>query len=154
SRTAALAFLIDLSGDNYLEAFDVLIGELGSFSPELPRKRRIILGTKLDLEESAGRLEKLRDRYPAERVRGISVFSGEGLPELAADLVRLADEGSADVRARTAAEAAGRAAGDGAGKAAGAGSGEDPAGHRAGGLAEDLTEDPADGEGILEEVRY
>ena len=132
SRTAALAFLVDLSGDNYLEAFDILLGELEAFSPELPRKKRIILGTKLDLEESAGRLEKLRDRYPAEEVRGISVFSGEGLSELAAGLVRLADAGAADQRRRIAAEDP-------------AGTGEYP--------AEDLTEDPAEGEAMLEEVR-
>jgi GTP-binding protein len=148
SRTAALAFLVDLSGDNYLEAFDILLGELEAFSPELPRKRRIVLGAKLDLEESAGRLEKLRDRYPAEEVRGISVFSGEGLPELAAGLVRLADAGAADAGARMAA-------------AAGAGTGKDPAGNgmegiagpAAGCLPEEWTEDPAEDEGILEEVR-
>jgi GTP-binding protein len=139
SRTAALAFLIDLSGDNYLEAFDILLGEIGAFSPELPGKRRIILGTKLDLEESAGRLEKLRDRYPAERIRGISVFSGEGLSELAADLVRLADEGAADMRARILAEGL-----------AGAGTAWSPAGCQ----AEGATEDPAEGEEILAEVRH
>jgi GTP-binding protein len=129
SRSAALAFLVDLSGDNYLEAFDILCGELEAFSPELPRKKRIILGTKLDLEESAGRLGELRDRYPAERVRGISVFSGEGLSELAGELVRLTGGGTADPDAGPAAEEGTK----------------EPA----------VTEDPADGEGaaILAEVR-
>jgi GTP-binding protein len=143
SRTAALAFLVDLSADNYLEAFDILLGEIGAFSPELPRKKRIVLGTKLDLEESAGRLEKLRERYPAEKVRGISVFSGEGIADLAADLVRLADEGTADARARI-------AVADGAASGA-----EGPAGTETAGYpAEEVTEDMAEGEEILEEVRH
>jgi GTP-binding protein len=94
SRTSALLFLIDLSGGGYLEAFRVLCDELGSFSPDLISKPRLILGTKLDLEESAGRLEELAARYPREQVRGISVFSGEGLESLPGELLRLADCGT------------------------------------------------------------
>ncbi|MDR1586801.1 MAG: GTPase ObgE [Treponema sp.] len=89
SRAAALAFLIDLSDDRCLEAFDVLLAELAAFSPELVKKKRLVLGTKTDLEASAGRLEELKKKYPAERIRGVSVFSGEGLEELAADLAGL-----------------------------------------------------------------
>jgi GTP-binding protein len=96
SRTAALAFLIDLAEDNYLDAFDVLYRELESFSPELIQKARILVGTKLDLENGelspSGRLEELRAKYPAEQVLGISVFSGEGLPRLGAELGRLTAE--------------------------------------------------------------
>ncbi|AEF84857.1 Obg family GTPase CgtA [Treponema primitia ZAS-2] len=90
SRTAALAFLIDLSQDNYLEAFDILYKELETFSPELVEKKRILVGTKTDLERTAERLEELRAACPGETLLGISVFSGEGLPELAAELGRLA----------------------------------------------------------------
>jgi GTP-binding protein len=90
SRTGALAFLIDLSEDNYLEAFDILRRELEAFSPELLKKRRIILGTKADLEAGAGRLETLKEKYPQEEIRRISVFSGEGLEELVPALVKLA----------------------------------------------------------------
>ncbi|MDR3172861.1 MAG: GTPase ObgE [Treponema sp.] len=94
SRTSALLFLIDLSADNYLDAFQVLCNELEAFSPELSSKPRLILGTKLDLDGSAGRLGDLAARYPGERVRGISVFSGEGLEGLAGELLRLADAGA------------------------------------------------------------
>jgi GTP-binding protein len=101
SRTAALAFLIDLGeepGDepgkeNHGTAFDILLRELEAFSPELTAKRRIIVGTKMDLEGAAGRLEDLRRKYPGETVLGVSVFSGEGIPELARLFVRLAAEG-------------------------------------------------------------
>jgi GTP-binding protein len=90
SRTPALAFLIDLSDDRYLEAFDVLLAELAAFSPELPKKKRVIVGTKLDAENAAGRLDELRRRLPNEEIAGISVFSGEGLGGLAEIFMRLA----------------------------------------------------------------
>jgi GTP-binding protein len=108
SRTAALAFLIDLSGDNYLDAFDVLLRELASFSAELPRKKRLLVGTKTDLPETDGRLAELADKYPNENVRGISVFSGEGIKELAHEFLRLADSkdaGNATVNAADSGEA-------------------------------------------------
>jgi len=82
SRTAALAFLIDLGEDNFLEAFDILHKELEAFSPDLVAKKRVIIGTKLDLENTGGRLEELKKKYREEQVLGISVFSGEGLGEL------------------------------------------------------------------------
>lgn len=93
SRTAALAFLIDVSDDNYLEAFDILCGELRSFSTggglaegavSLLDKKRLVIGTKMDTEGSAERLAALQKRLPDERVIGISVFSGEGIADLAA----------------------------------------------------------------------
>jgi GTP-binding protein len=82
SRTAALAFLIDLSEDTFTEAFDIVYKELAAFSPVLTNKRRVLVGTKLDVEGTAERLEELKKRYPQETVTGVSVFSGEGLPEL------------------------------------------------------------------------
>ncbi|MDR0999068.1 MAG: GTPase ObgE [Treponema sp.] len=95
SRTSALLFLIDLSQDNYREAFGALCRELEAFSPDLLEKPRLILGTKTDLEESSGRLEELGKKYPGEKIRGISVFSGQGLAELAGDLAKLADVSAA-----------------------------------------------------------
>jgi GTP-binding protein len=92
SRTAALAFLIDLGEENYETAFDVLCGELEAFSPDLSAKRRIILGTKTDLEGTAERLEALKEKYPGETVLGISVFSGGGIAELGRLFGRLAAE--------------------------------------------------------------
>ena len=79
SRTAALTFLVDLGEDNYLSAFETLYKELEAFSQVLTTKKRIIVGTKLDLENTHDRLEELKSAYPEEKVLGISVFSGEGL---------------------------------------------------------------------------
>ena len=92
SRAAALVFLIDLSGENYLSTFDVLYRELETFSPALVNKRRLICGSKLDLEGAEEALVELAAKYPGETVLGVSVFSGKGLRELAAELGRLTGE--------------------------------------------------------------
>jgi GTP-binding protein len=92
SRTSALAFLIDLSDDNYISAFDILLKELGSFSPALTQKKRLIAGTKTDLPETEGRLAGLSAKYPAEEVTGISVFSGNGIQELTNAFLRLTSD--------------------------------------------------------------
>ena len=96
SRTAALAFLIDLGEDNFLNAFDILYNELEAFSPDLVEKRRIIIGTKLDLENSdipvRDRLCELKNKYKGEQILGISVFTGEGIKDLASLLGELVRE--------------------------------------------------------------
>jgi GTP-binding protein len=91
SRTSALAFLIDLSDENYLNAFDILLNELKSFSEELANKNRLIIGTKTDLPETSERLAELALKYPAQEVLGISVFSGEGINELSNAFLRLTE---------------------------------------------------------------
>ncbi|MDR1430460.1 MAG: GTPase ObgE [Spirochaetaceae bacterium] len=93
SRTRALLFLIDLSSDNYLSAFESLLKELASFSPELAERKRVIVGTKLDLEGTGDRLAELAARHPGEAVLGISVFSGSGITELASRVMLLAGGG-------------------------------------------------------------
>ena len=72
SRAAALAVLIDLSDDSYLDSFRVLLGEMEGYSAELLAKPRIVIGTKLDLPETTGRLESLAASLPGEKVLGIS----------------------------------------------------------------------------------
>ena len=89
SRTAALAFLVDLSDNNYLEAFDILLKELEAYSGELSEKKRLLLGTKTDLPESEGRLAELAAKYPDEKVLGISVFTNEGIKELSHAFLQL-----------------------------------------------------------------
>ena len=92
SRTSALAFLIDLCENNYLEAFDILLNELESFSGEMAEKKRLIVGTKTDLLETTDRLAELAAKYPEEEVIGISVFSGEGIKELTQAFLRITED--------------------------------------------------------------
>jgi GTP-binding protein len=82
SRSSALAFLVDLSDENWEEAFGILLGELSAFAPSMADKRRVLIATKLDLPEAAERFDAFRAAHPGEVVFGISVFSGEGLDAL------------------------------------------------------------------------
>lgn len=82
ARTACLAFLVDMSDENWRTAFPTLLHELELFSPALMDKPRVLLGTKLDLPETEERFEALKAAFPEENVYGISVFSGLGLDEL------------------------------------------------------------------------
>jgi GTP-binding protein len=91
SRTRGLAFLVDLGDESFLGAFDVLLAELRAYAPELTGKRRIIVGTKLDLPDTGQRLAALSEKYGDERVFGVSVFSGEGLDSLQAELLAFED---------------------------------------------------------------
>lgn len=82
SRTSFLVFLVDLSDENWRQAFSILLEELSAFSPRLAAKKRILVATKLDLSEALEHYEEFRTMNPGEEVLGISVFSGVGLPEL------------------------------------------------------------------------
>jgi len=91
SRTSALAFLVDLSDDNYLEAFDILLNELNTYSRDLAMKKRLLVGTKTDIEETSGRLSEIALKYPDEEVMGVSVFSKKGIKELSYAFLRLTE---------------------------------------------------------------
>ena len=74
--------LIDVSQENYLDAFEILLSELKAFSPELASRKRVILATKMDAEGSSEALDNLMKKYPQEEIHGISVFSGLGLDKI------------------------------------------------------------------------
>ncbi|MCX7775281.1 MAG: GTPase ObgE [Spirochaetaceae bacterium] len=101
SRTACLAFLIDLSDDNWREAYHILQQELAEYSPLLARKPRVIVGTKLDLPEAEARFEEFASMFESEKVFGISVFSGRGLPELRQAFFEKVEEFEREEAART-----------------------------------------------------
>ena len=99
SRTAGLAFLIDLSDDNYLTVYETLCAELSAYSKELAAKKRIIIATKLDLEGTKERLAALKEKHPDMIVLGISVFNRWGLDEVRDSFVTLVAELSAAEKA-------------------------------------------------------
>ena len=82
SRTVGLAFLIDLSDDTYLTAYDTLCGELSAYSAELAEKKRVVIATKLDIDGTKERLQELKQKLPDVPVLGISVFNRWGLEEV------------------------------------------------------------------------
>lgn len=79
SRTVGLAFIIDLSDDGFLEAYEKLERELSLFSQELVDKKRVIIANKLDIDGTKERFEELKKKYPDFTIYGISVHNRWGL---------------------------------------------------------------------------
>ncbi|MGP1418877.1 MAG: Obg family GTPase CgtA [Sphaerochaetaceae bacterium] len=92
SRTKVLAFFIDLTSDDYLEAFRILCQELEGYAPQLLEKGRVLLGTKLDEPETAERLEKLRAMHSDERVQGLSIYMEETIEAAKQAFIELASK--------------------------------------------------------------
>ncbi|MDC7232674.1 MAG: GTPase ObgE [Spirochaetales bacterium] len=90
SRTAGLAFLIDLGEDDFHDTYSKLLAELKEYNPDLLDKPRLLLGTKMDLETAEENLKKLQELYPDEHVIAVSVFSRQGLEELKLAMLKMA----------------------------------------------------------------
>ncbi len=90
SRTKGLAYLIDLSDENYLDAFDILSAELGKYSQELAAKDYVIIGTKIDEDGADKRFEELKAKFSSCTVFPLSIYDDELLLPVKQAFVRLA----------------------------------------------------------------
>jgi GTP-binding protein len=81
-RSGVLCFLIDGLGEDPLKEFEVLIGELRSYNPEMLEKRRIIALTKADAMTEEERARAAELLLEGNHPKLISSVSGEGIPEL------------------------------------------------------------------------
>lgn len=88
-RTELLAYLIDLGDPDFRDTVEFLEAELDEFAVSLRQKRRILIGTKLDLAEARENLVQLQKRHSREKVIGISAVTGEGLGECKQAITRL-----------------------------------------------------------------
>lgn len=86
TRLLLIVLSLDYTPKNYIdEDFDILIGELKAYNPELVKRRRIVAINKLDLRGSTQRdplLLKGALEQKGEKVVLVSALSGEGLEEL------------------------------------------------------------------------
>ena len=86
-RTRLLVHLIDTSDmsiDDPVHSFDVIAGELNSFSPALSLKPLIVVATKVDATTDKTHLEELREFCGKRNLEfhAISAATGEGVKEL------------------------------------------------------------------------
>jgi GTP-binding protein len=86
-RTRLLAHLVDVSeasGRDPVRDFEVVMGELASFSEEMARKPMLVVATKLDVAQDPARLAAL-ERLAAQKglaFYAISSVTGQGLDAL------------------------------------------------------------------------
>jgi len=95
SRSVGLAFIIDLSDDDFLNSYEKLQIELANFSEELALKDRMIIANKLDLPGTGDRLEELRVKYPDLDIIGISVLNRWGLENVRDAFITMVNDASA-----------------------------------------------------------
>lgn len=97
SRTQCLLFMIDVSDDNYLTAFDTLKAELKGFSEDLAKKPHIVLLNKIDVEEmdAAGRaaelMKILKEKNKDLTVIPLSLASGDGLNDVRLAILKMVE---------------------------------------------------------------
>lgn len=88
SRTNLIVFLIDLHDNDPGLSYHMLEKELGTYSEELTRKPRLMVGTKMDLYGAEDRLTELRAAVRDQDCLGISAVTGFGIDELKRTLFR------------------------------------------------------------------
>ena len=90
ARTACLAFLIDLGEPEFVDTYSKLLVELEAYNPDLLDKKRLLIGTKMDLESAPENLEILKRMHPEHDVIAVSVFSRDGLDDLKLSMLKMA----------------------------------------------------------------
>lgn len=106
ARTRVLVFVLDLADGETepAEAYRTLLHELETYQPALLEKKRLIVGTKTDVDGTADRLEALRRAAWTQdhALVGVSSFSRDGLEELVRRIGQLTsgegDRADRDVR--------------------------------------------------------
>ncbi len=74
SRTKGLAYLVDMSAEDYLTAFDVLRKETEKYSSELSEKPFVLIGTKLDESGAEEHFENFKRKYSEYEVLPLSIY--------------------------------------------------------------------------------
>ncbi len=93
-RTRTLVFLLDLSVSDPAAHFHILVQELDHYSPDLLQKPRLLVGTKLDLDEADRGLEVLKQRLAGEQIVAVSAHSRVGIDELKKTFGEIVDAGN------------------------------------------------------------
>ncbi len=97
SRTKGLAYLVDVSDDNFLDAFDILKKELTEYSAELAGKNSLLICTKMDEEGSKERFEQIKAKYPEMTVLPLSIYMDELLDDIKRAFMHLVSFDSSDI---------------------------------------------------------
>ena len=87
-RAKTLAYLTDLGEPNPAAAILSLETELYSYDLAMRSKKRIIIGTKTDLDEDGGKFSALKAAFPGDLVFSTSVYTRDGLDNLMDALTR------------------------------------------------------------------
>jgi GTP-binding protein len=96
-RTKALIHVIDISDYRErepIEAFEAINKELEKYSPELLKKKQIVVGNKIDMLSDKGEIEKIKKEFEkiGYKFIPVSLITKEGLEELLNEIRNTAKE--------------------------------------------------------------
>ena len=83
---------MDLTSDDPFHDLSVIIKELSTYSVELVKKKRIIVGTKLDMPDTDEKLEELKAKVGVPEVVGISSITMYGIENLKDRMIKLLEQ--------------------------------------------------------------
>ncbi len=89
SRTTGLAYLIDMSDERYLSAYETLRGELRAYTPDLIKKPNVVIATKMDIEGTEEHAEELQKKYPEMDILRLSVFTDTGIDSVRQAFIKI-----------------------------------------------------------------
>lgn len=92
SRTKGLAFLIDLSDDNYLDSYRILSDELRQYAPELVEKPQVIIASKIDEDPDEERYKALCKALSPNEVLPLSIYMDDTVEKVKQAFIRLVQE--------------------------------------------------------------
>ncbi len=92
SRTTVIAYLIDLSSEYPARDFDTVENELRLYDERLAGRRRIVVGTKNDIDLDGTGCDRLQDHLPDDNIVSISAVTRDGLDALIRALFEAAGE--------------------------------------------------------------
>ncbi len=81
SRTASLIFLVDLGDEDPVRSYRILEREISEYGRGLEKKRRILLGTKSDLDEDGMMADHLQQEL-GMAVHPVSSYARQGLEQV------------------------------------------------------------------------
>ena len=96
ARTGGLAYLIDMSDPQFLDQYELLRNELGTYSADLLEKREVLIGTKLDEDGAADNFEKFKAKYADKKVFGMSIFDEDSVKPIMKAFVDMLEEPSVE----------------------------------------------------------
>ncbi len=91
-RTGVILHILDilpLDGSDPAQNYRNIRKELESYSPELAKKREVIVANKIDLSEDGSEIEKLKKDLGRDDIFSISAATGEGITQLSEELWKI-----------------------------------------------------------------
>lgn len=82
SRTSVIALIIDLSDENRIRQYDILMQELSAYSSDLLSKKMCVIGTKMDLPGAEEAFAALGNHVGKIPLLGVSSFTHQGLQKM------------------------------------------------------------------------